>query len=306
MPDASFDVFVVGAGVAGLTAAEHVARSGLSVCISEEMLFGGLVLNVNHLQPGLEGLPGSGADLSGELMSRVTDLGATMLFEPVVGIEADAGGTWEVTTAGGAHSVRSVVVASGARLRQIGVPGESEFEGRGVSRCADCDAPMLHGGTAVVVGGGDSALQETLVLAEFCDAVHLVHRGGELRGRDDLRQAVREAVNVKLHLHTVVDAIVGDRAVTAVKLRDVSSGLTSELPCKGVFAYVGLEPNVGFLPEVVQRSSQGVRVNERLETSLPGVYAIGAVREGHAGGLTDAVRDARAVAKTIAERLARR
>lgn len=305
MHNTTFDVFVIGAGIAGLTTAELAARCGLSVCLAEEALFGGLVLNVNHLSPGLEGQPDSGADLSAAKMSTVTDLGVTTLFESVAAVEPASGGEWRVTTAGGAHVARSVVAASGARLRRLGVPGEADFEGRGVSRCADCDGPMFRGSSVVVVGGGDSALQEALVLAEFCAAVHVVHRREVWRGRDDLALALRAAPNVTTHMGKVVETILGDGAVTAVRLRDVGSGATDDLPCTGVFAYVGLEPNVDFLPEGL-RSPQGVHVDDRLETSLPGIFAIGAVRRGHQGGLTHAVHDARAVVQTIEQRLARR
>jgi thioredoxin reductase (NADPH) len=302
----SFDVFVIGAGVAGLSAAEQAVRRGWSVCIAEELMFGGLVLNVNHLAPGLPDLPGSGSELCAELMTRLTDLGVEMLFEPVSALEPAADGTLKVTTTSGQHAARSVVVASGAQLRKLGVPGEEEFEHRGVAHCADCDAPLYRGEVAVVVGGGDSALQEALVLAEFCSAVHLVHRGSAFGGRSELADAVRGAQNVQVHLGTAVEAILGEQQVTAVRVRELASGATRELPCKGIFSYVGLEPNTAFLPAAIETEGQAIRVDGRMESTLPGVYAVGAVRAGYAGQLTDAVRDATTAVQAMGERLRQR
>ena len=265
-------------------------------------MFGGLALNVNHLQPGVQGLPGSGSDLAAELMTRVTDLGVEMLFEPVTSVQPASDGSLHVATAVSSHSAHCVVVASGARMRKLGVPGEDAFEKRGVSQCADCDAPLHKGQTVVVVGGGDSALQETLVLAEFCSDVHLVHRRSAFGGRSEFAEAVRSSPRVHVHLGTVVDAIVGDQYVTGVRLRRPASGETSELPCNGIFPYVGLEPNTDFLAASLKIEGGSVRVDGKLETSWPNVFAVGAVRAGYAGQLTDAVRDAMGVVETISSR----
>jgi thioredoxin reductase (NADPH) len=301
----NFDVLVIGAGVSGLTAAEQAARQGLSVCVAEAAMFGGLAVNVNHLQPGVPGLPSSGSELCSELMSRISDLGVETLFEVVVSVEPDEGGTLRVVTGGGKHEARSVIVASGARRRKLGVPGEAELEHRGVAECADCDAPLYRGQVAVLVGGGDSALQEAIVLAEFCSAVHLVHRGTSLSGRADFADAVHRTPRIQVHLQTVVDEIVGAESVTAVKVRDLTSGVLSELPCKGVFVYIGLEPNISYLPQSVERDGIALRVNEQMGTSLPNVYAVGAARSGYGGQLTDSMRDATTAVKALSERLRR-
>lgn len=286
------DVFIVGAGVAGLTAAERAARAGLSVCLAEQLMFGGLVVNVNHLDPGLEGQPASGSDLAAELMTRVSDLGVSTLFEQVTGIAVE-GGLLRVSTADGEHAARSVIVATGARLRTLGIPGEAEFEHRGVSHCADCDAPLFEGQEAVVVGGGDSALQEALVLSAFCSRVHLVHRGPEFSARPGFMARVREAPTIVPHMDTVVESLEGGEQLTGARVRHRATGEAALLPCSGFFAYVGLEPNTQFLPPVVQRREGAVVVNDGLESTLTGLYAIGAARIGHGGMLADAVADAR-------------
>ena len=304
----TFDVFVIGAGVAGLTAAELAARRGLSVCVAEELMFGGLVLNVNHLQPGLEGLPASGSELGAGLMESIANLGVETLFEPVTGVARSPDGTLQIAMGGETHSARCVVVASGARLRRLGVPGEEEFEGKGVAHCADCDAPMYHGEVAVVVGGGDSALQEALVLAEFCSTVHLVHRRSSFTARAEFVDAVRNAPCIQVHFDTVVEAIVGDGQVTGVRVRQGApgaSGESRELHCKGIFAYVGLEPNTSFLPASIAMEGGAIRVSGELESTLANVYAVGAVRAGYAGQLTDGVQDATTAVDALCRRLGR-
>lgn len=297
----AFDVSILGAGVAGLTAAEEAARAGLKVCIAEQLMFGGLVVNVNHLGPGLEGQPESGSDLAAELMTRVSDLGVTTLFEQVTSVAAE-GELFRVATADGEHQARSVIVATGARLRTLGIPGEAEFEHRGVSHCADCDAPLFEGQVAVVVGGGDSALQEALVLSAFCSRVHLVHRGPSFTARPGFIARVREAAAIVPHLDTVVESLEGGEQLTGARVRRQATGETALLPCSGFFAYVGLEPNTEFLPPAVHKHEGAVIVDGQLQGTLPGLYAIGAARSGHGGLLTHAVADARLAIEQVLRR----
>lgn len=167
------DLVVIGSCIAGLNAALEGARHGLHVALLEELMFGGPVLNVNHLSPGLAGLPGSGSELAADLMTQAGDLGVTCAFEGAASIEQAGSGLRVTTPGGGTYAATAVIVASGAKLRRLGVPGETGFINRGVSQCADCDAPMYRGKPALVVGGGDSALQEVLVLADFAEPVHL-------------------------------------------------------------------------------------------------------------------------------------
>jgi thioredoxin reductase (NADPH) len=298
MAQTTYDLIVIGEGVSGLACAGQARRAGLRVATFESTLFGGLVLNVNEL----DGYPGaeSGTLLASELMQANSDAGVTSFQEEVTTIRS-AGSAFEVA-AGGVYSARQVVIASGARLKKLGVPGEDEYEGRGVSRCADCDAPMFQNEDVVVVGGGDSALQEALVLAKFCRKVHIVHRGSRFRARPHFIEKIGSTPGISIIWNATVEAILGAKMVEKVRLK--RDGKTEEIASAGVFAYVGLEPNTVCAPSGVGRDGRGHLVtNETFETSMAGVWAIGAVRAGYSGLLRDAVVEARHVAEAVRDRL---
>jgi len=299
---ATYDVIVIGEGVAGLTAAGALAQAGLKVATIEAQLFGGLILNVNELEPAPEGLPASGAELASGMMEVNAGHGVVSIQEPVTALR-EGGGVLEALTDSGAHTARHVVIASGARIKRLGVPGETEFEGRGVSQCADCDGPMFQNEEAVVVGGGDSAFQEALVLAQYCGRVHLVHRSDTFRAAQHWVEQVEANEKISIVRNATVEAILGAKMVEKARLRH-TDGRVEELPCAGVFAYIGLEPNTGFLPASVEKDSTGaVRTDDKFQTGMPGVSAIGAARSGYGGTLTDAMHEARAVAQSVAAQL---
>jgi thioredoxin reductase (NADPH) len=298
MAQTTYDLIVIGEGVSGLACAGHARRAGLSVATFESTLFGGLVLNVNEL----DGYPGaeSGTHLASELMQANSDSGVTSIQEEVTAIRS-AGAAFEVA-AGGVYSARQVVIASGARLRKLGVPGEDEYEGRGVSHCADCDAPMFQNEDVVVVGGGDSAMQEALVLANFCRSVRIVHRGDKLSAQKHLAERAGANPKISMTWKSTVEAILGAKMVEKLRVR--RDGNTEEIASAGVFAYVGLEPNAACAPSGIGRDARGHLVtNDAFETSMAGIWAIGAVRAGYSGLLRDAVIEARRVADAVRDRL---
>jgi thioredoxin reductase (NADPH) len=299
MSNSQFDVIVIGAGIAGLSAAKHAAQRGLTVASIEALLFGGLVININELDGDV---PGSGTDFASNLMGEIDALGVENLSETVSALARDGTGVI-VTTDGGTHRARAAIVASGAKLKRLGVPGEMEFEYRGVSQCADCDGPMYQNEDVVVVGGGDSALQEALVLAHFCKCVHLVHRGDKFRAQQHLVDEVAANAKIKPLWNTAVEAVLGEQMVNKVRVRDVA-GKTNEIPCAGFFAYVGLEPNCAFVPAEVKRDARGALVTDaELQTAMAGVFAAGAVRAGCGGMLSDALSDGEKVAASVARLL---
>lgn len=287
------ELAVIGGGIAGLTAAGHAARLGLSVTLfHEDDLYGGLVVNVGRL----DGYPAvgevSGAALAAALVEGNRELGVSIHAEPVEGLSLD-GAAKSVATAAGEHRVKQVIVATGARLKSLGVPGEAEFTGKGVSQCAFCDAGLYRGRDVVVVGGGDAALQEALHLAEFCRSITLVTRGRGLRARRSYVAQAAGDERFSFRWNTVVEQVIGGDGVEAVRLRDLAAGSTEELAAAGVFVFVGLAPNGDFLPAEIARDDTGHIVTDAaLRTSAEGVYAAGAVRSGYNGQLAGAVGEA--------------
>ena len=287
------DVLVIGCGIAGLTAARECLRNGMTTATLESFFPGGLVLNVNHLDGEIQG---SGMDLATQLMTEIGDLGGRNISGAACSMRADDDGV-VVSSESEEIRTRSVIVASGAKIKRLGIPGEAEFEGQGVSQCADCDGPLFQGQDVVVVGGGDSALQEALALSDYARHVHILHRGSQFRARAKYVDAVTAKPNITVHLRTVADAVLGKGGVEAVRMKELATGRTDEIACTGFFAYVGLEPVCGFVPDAAARDANGFLVTDAsMRVTLPGVYAAGAVRSGHGGLLSHAIADGIAAA----------
>jgi len=300
MSDSKFDVIIIGNGITGLTAAKHAAQNGLATANIEALLFGGLVININELDGDTHG---SGTNLASNLMMEISELGVANISETVTSLARD-GDFLTVTTDVGKHTARAVIVASGAKLKRLGIRGEAEFEHKGVSQCADCDGPMYKDEEVVVVGGGDSALQEALVLANFCKRVHLVHRGAKFRARRHLVEAVGARSNIQPVWNSVAEEVLGVQMVTKVRVRNLGDGKVSEIPCAGLFAYVGLEPNCAFVPAEIARDAGGFLVSDAsLQTAMEGVFAAGAVRAGYGGLLTDAIAEAEKAVASVRAKL---
>ena len=292
------DVVVIGEGIAGLTVAKALAGAGLAVATLEAQMYGGLIVNINQMRPGPTEAPISGSELTAGLMEECAELGVASVQEPVTRIER-AGDGLEVHTGSSVLAARHVVMASGARLKRLGVPGEAEFEGRGVSQCADCDGPMNVDTEIVVVGGGDSALQEALVLTHFAKKIHLVHRGAAFRAREEFVREVEAHPKIAIVRNAQVSAITGKKVVDGVRLAH-ADGRTETLPCTAVFAYVGLEPNADAVPADVPRDAAGyVIAGADGATPWPHLWAVGALRSGFSGLVPDAIHEATALAEKI-------
>jgi thioredoxin reductase (NADPH) len=297
----SFDVIIIGEGIAGLTAAGALAQKGLKAATFEQQIFGGLVLNVNELDPAPPGGEAGGAAFAAEMTGVNAEAGVTSIQEPVTALAAGEDG-YVVTTDGGSYRARQVIIASGARLKSLNVPGEVEFEGRGVSKCADCDGPMFQNETVVVVGGGDSALQEAQVLSHYCARVIVVHRGTAFRAQQRFIDQVNGNDKIEKRFGTTVEAILGGQMVEKISVKTAAG--SEEIAVAGVFAYIGLEPNTAFVPATIKRDGQGrIVTSDTLETALPGVWAVGAVRSGCGGSLDDAIAEARRAADAVAAQL---
>ena len=288
------DLIVIGTGITGLAAARQACQLGLSTATIESHFFGGLVINVNHLDGEIKG---SGSDAAANMMMEVSDLGAASINAAVTSIQRQ-GELFAVHSDDGIHHARTVIIASGARLKRLGVPGEADLIDLGVSQCADCDGPMYKNKDVVVIGGGDSALQEAMVLAGYTRHVHLVHRGASFRARPDLVGKLASHANISILLNTQVEAVLGSQGVEGVRIRPAGADSGSrEIDCAGFFAYVGLEPACDFAPPAILRDAAGFLLTDAgLQTAVPGVYAAGAVRSGYGGMLTHAIAEGIAAA----------
>lgn len=291
-----FDVIIVGQGYAGLKAGAFAAARGLKAATVEGNFPGGLIMSINELEPVPAGEVPSGPELTGELAMANMDNGLTNVMGEVEEVRRTPAGRWEIEAGGETLSAPDLVIASGARLKRLGVPGEDEFRGRGVSECADCDGPMFMGKEAVVVGGGDSAFQEAVALTHYADKVTILMRGSAPKARPDFVAAASAHPKIALRAEASVSAIEGDTKVTGVRLQD------GELvPCSVVFVFAGLQPNTEFLGDLAPLSENGcIAVNDDLRANAPGLWAIGAAREGYGGELTHATQDAERVIAAIA------
>ncbi len=294
-----FDVVVIGEGVAGLSVTLKLAKKGLKVAVFEGYTFGGLVLTINQLDPHPDGEVSSGADFASNFLMEIMDLEVERYAEFVNSIEKlDA--SYLVISDSMQVEAQHVVIASGAKLKSLGIPGEIEFEGRGVSHCADCDGAFFIGSEVVVVGGGDSAMQEALILAEYASKVTMLIRGNELSGGSALRSKVLAKQNIEQCYQTIILEILGDQGVHSVLTQSLSDQSQKTLLCQGVFPFIGLEANTNFLPIEIQLDGNSrVLTNEKLCSTLPNIWAIGAVRSGGNGLLSDAIEDAKLVFKNI-------
>ncbi len=299
------EILIVGGGLAGLTAGLGAARLGHSCTVLAGQIPGGQLLNIEKV----EGLPGLEDGIAGYDLCPMVQEQAGAAGAQVVTGEASAlareGDRWTVETSAGEFRARAVIVATGSDLKPLGVPGEDRLRGKGVAQCASCDAPLLRGKTVAVVGGGDSACQEGLVLAAQVERVLLFHRGPELTAQPFWRARVAGAANLDLRAGTVVEEILGDNEVGAVRARNTADGTLAELDVAAVFAYVGLAPNTGWLADVVVLGERGGIVTDvRLRTALPGVLAAGSVRGGTSGQAAGASGDGTLAAFAAHEYLA--
>jgi thioredoxin reductase (NADPH) len=278
--DQDFDVIVIGAGAAGLSAALFATREKLKTLMIERMTFGGQIANAETIE-NYPGLPASirGIDLAVNMLDQIKPYGLQTAFTEVEALHVD-GRPFVVVTGIGSYTGKAVILACGSSLKRLGVPGESAFEGRGVSYCATCDGGMFHNQEVAVVGGGDSAMDEALYLTELAAKVTVVHRGDRLRATQVLQERAMAQPKIAWRWHTVVEGIEGGEQVERLRLTDVHTGETSLLPVAGVFIYVGLQPNTAFLQGLLPLDAGGhVPVNQRMETPLPGLYAAGDLRQ---------------------------
>ncbi len=281
-PILEIDLAIIGAGVAGLTAATVAAQHGLSVLVIERIGAGGQVMNVEQVAnyPGFpQGVPGF--ELGPLLQEQAEAAGAQFLLDTVDEIGPVAGGRHRLRCGSKTVAARAVLVAAGSARRRLGVPGEEQLQGRGVSHCASCDGPLFRGKPVCVVGGGDSAFGEALVLAGHASRVSLVFREQTPLAQHYLVRQLAALSNVELVAGAEITEITGDDGgVTGVTLRHGDSP-ARHLPVQGVFVYAGLEPDSGFLGGALTLDTNGrIKTDTGLQSSVSGVFAAGDIRSG--------------------------
>lgn len=302
------ELVVIGGGIAGMSAALTAARLGRRTAVLAGGLPGGELLNVGKID-GIPGFPEgiAGFDLCPITQELAMAAGAEFITEESQKISREKG-LWKVTGSETEYLAHCVILAMGARFATLNVPGEAEFMGRGISHCASCDAPLLRGKVAVVVGGGDSGMQEALILANHLGKVVIVEQRTALSGQRAYVDEVRKNPRIEVLTSRQIVAIGGDARVERVRLKDVSSGEDSELPADAVFPFVGLEPNVGLASELVQVDEKGlIEVDALMRTSAEGIFAAGNLRGGSswraAGAIGDGVTAATSVERYLTNQI---
>ncbi len=283
-----YDLLIAGAGPAGCTAAIYGARAGLDTLLLEKRFPGGQMALTEQIDnfPGL-GMGIGGFELSMQMKKDADRAGAVFQMAEVTGLQAD-GDFWRLETPKGPIRGRSVILATGAKARTLGLPNEERFLGRGVHYCAVCDGAFYRGKTVALVGGGNSALEEAAFLARLAKRVVLIHRRGAFRGSQAQAAAVEALPNVELRMNSQVAALLGDERFQGIVVSDTQQGGQEELPCDGLFVSIGRTPDTGFLQGWDFLDDQGYIMPERCPK---GIFAAGDVRSGALRQIVSAAAD---------------
>lgn len=302
----NYDVIMIGAGPSSLAAAVYTTREDISTLLIEKGVIGGLaaITDVIDNYPGFsEGV--SGLDLAQELQKQAERFGAMIELGEVRDI-TDNGETKTITTEAGEFTAKAVLIATGSDYKKLGIPGEEDFYGRGVHYCATCDGAFYRDKTLVVVGGGNSAAQESLFLTKFSKDIHMLVRSDKMRASEVLQDRIIKDPNITVHYNTTTDEIVGeDGKVAKVVGVDKEKDEKVEFRTDGVFIFIGLTPNSGFLKNTaIELDKVGfIKTNENLMTAINGVFSAGDVRSGATMQIASAVGEGATAALKIREYL---
>ena len=288
-----YDIAIVGGGGAGLTAAVYAARARRSTVVFERLVTGGQIATTDIVEnfPGFpEGV--NGFDLAQLMLKQAEKFGAEMVYEGVESLERTEDSRFRLETASGAYLARAVIVTAGADYNKLGVPGEAEYVGKGVSYCATCDGAFFEGQEVAVIGGGDAAMDEGLFVTRYASKVYVIHRRDTLRASAVLRERAFANPKMEFIWDTVIERIEGDGQVEKLQLRNVKTEQMSELAVGGVFIFIGQTPNSHLLKGLVEMDAGGhAIVDLKMRTSVPGLYVAGDVRTQAARQLISAAGD---------------
>ena len=304
--DRRYDVIIIGGGPAGLTAALYAGRARVKTVLLERGAPGGQLLNTEAIEdyPGFDRI--TGPELAQRMAEQAQKFGVDLDTTRVTAIRRQ-GDKRLVQTENGDYTADYVILTAGGVPKKLGIPGEAEFQGRGVSQCAVCDGAFFKNEELAVIGGGDAALEEGVFLTRYAKKVYIIHRRDQFRAQAILVEAAEQNPKVELILNTVVTEIKGDDGqVREITLKDVVTGATRSLPVGGVFVFIGFQPNVEFFDhrEHVEHDPLGFLVTDNtMQTSLPGLYAAGDVRSQLTRQITTAVGDATTAAIDAVKKL---
>ena len=288
----SFQLIIIGGGPAGLSAGLYATRARLHTLLIEKAILGGQILDAELVEnyPGFpQGI--SGAELGSLMEQQATKYDLKTIMAEVEGIEI-RGEEKIVNTSEGQFHAKAIIIASGSEHSKLGVPGEDELRGRGVSYCATCDGAFFRDEVVSVIGGGNVALNDAIFITRFASKVIVIHRRDQLRATRILQEKAFAQPKIEFIWNTVVESINGDNQVKELRLRNVKTNEESVLETSGVFVAVGLRPNIGYLEGFLTLTPEGfIVVNDQMETVIPGVFAAGDIRQGSAGQVASAVGD---------------
>jgi thioredoxin reductase (NADPH) len=298
------DVVIVGAGPAGLTAALYTGRGNLSTIIVEKMGPGGELLNTELIEdyPGFKSI--TGHEMAQVFEEQALEFGATIEYGTVTEIYTDGKEKVVKTDEGDEFRAKAVIVCSGGTPRKLGVPGEAELGGRGVSYCAICDGAFFRGQVLAVVGGGDAAVEEATFLTRYASKVLLFHRRDKLRAEQVLQERLFANEKIEVVWNTIVEEIVGEAKVQKLKTKNVMDGTQKEVEVGGIFIYVGFDPTSNIFRDPIKKDEMGfIITDDKMETSQPGIFCAGDVRHQFVRQITNATGDATTAAIAVARLL---
>ena len=280
----NFDVIIIGSGPAGLTAGVYATRAALSVLILAGTRWGGQLMLTSEVDnyPGFEeGI--LGPELMQKMRKQAERFGATIKEEDVDKVDfSTPGGPFTVTAHGNTYTGKSVIIATGAETKWLGLESEQKLIGRGVSSCAPCDAPFFRNKNVIVVGGGDSAMEEALVLSKFATSITLVHRRDSFRASQIMQDKVKADPKISIVWDSTIEEVLGDQKVTGVKIKDINTNEVKEMPIDGIFVAIGHTPVTSVFKEVITTDEVGYIVpKDSTHTNVEGVFVAGDVHDHH-------------------------
>ena len=289
-----YDIIIIGAGTAGLSAAIYGRRSGKNVLVIEKLSYGGQIINTPEIEnyPGIQKI--SGFEFATALNKQAKDLGTEIVSGDVTSVSANGpdNSSFTVKTNKAEYEGSKVIIATGSKNRPLGLEHEKEWIGKGISYCATCDGMFFRGKTVAVAGGGNTALEDAAFLSNYCEKVYLIHRRNELRGEQKLQDNLREKENVEFVLNVAIDGIDGQDRLSSINVSDKETGEKRNIPIDGLFIAIGQMPqNEVFVPLVELDDKGYIIAGEDCKTKTPGVYAAGDCRTKEVRQLTTAAAD---------------